>query len=203
MCGPVGAILGGAVSAMGSIMAGNAQAAAYKAQAKAAEFEAGARRMQGQYEASRVADKGLRLTGDQIVAYASEGIDPSSASVGDVIADSRTEVALDVGVIKTNARNAANAKMYESDILKMQAKSAKQAGMIGGVSAMIGGVSSAVNMMAGIGSSFTGGAPASGPSLAPTVNTPAPALPQPRPVGSVTPAGNVPVYGYSYYGGPR
>lgn len=189
MCGPaigiIGSLAGGVMSAMGSIYQGKMQAAQYKAQAKAAEFQAQAERDAGRFEAGRMQDKGLRLRGDQIVAYASEGLD-LSGSVSDVISDTKTEVELDMAAIKTNSENRARVNDYEAKVAKMNASSAKTAGMIGAVGAIIGGVTSAAGSIpsGGIGSAFTSTG-TTGAGLAPKVNSPAQ------------------LGGFMYYGGPR
>lgn len=204
MCGPFGAILGGVVGAIGSIYQGQAQAAQYKAQKRAAQYQAQAERDAGRYEAGRLGEQGDRLRGNQIVGYADEGLQ-LSGSVAEVISDSRTEIALDQSAIRTNSENRAKVSDYEAKIAAMNAKSAKTAGMIGAVGAVIGGATSAANMIMGggggggggsVGSAFTSG------GLAPKgLGAP---IPQPRPVASSgISGGNIPTYGYSYYGGPR
>ena len=143
MCVPA---IGGIVSAIGSIYSGMAQSAAYKAEAQAKKYEAQAQREQGSYESSRQIERNARITGQQVTAVASSGVD-IWGTPSDVVADTRSEGEMDVQAIRHNSQFKSNLSEYEAKIAKMNAKQAKIGGIIGAAAPLI-------NSFSGIGSSF-------------------------------------------------
>jgi len=135
-------LIGAAVGAAGSIFSGmasaaayNGQAAAYKAQKKAMEYQAQSEANAGAYESAIALDKGKRLVGQQVTALASNGVDITAGSSGDLIADSASSVNMDVAAIRHNWQDKANLSGYSAKIAGMNAQMAKQnarTAMIGG-----------------------------------------------------------------------
>lgn len=153
MCGMVLGALGAVVSAMGSIYEGKARAAAYKAEsanhlanARAKRLEARAIADEGAFASDQQLDQNARLTGDQVTAFAASGLDSSSGSAGDVIADSRREGEMDVAAIRRNAsyrsaltRYGAKIDVMQSQTALMNAGSAETGGFIGAIAPIISG----------------------------------------------------------------
>lgn len=156
MCLPVMGLLGGVVSAMGSIYSGMAASAQYKGQEAVMKAEAQAKKYQaqsqanaGSYESSIKLDEGKRLVGKQVTALATSGVDVASGTPGEVIADSASSVNMDVAAIRANWQDKANLSTYESQIALMNAKNAKNnakmamtGGIIGALSPIVGSFSS-------------------------------------------------------------
>ena len=138
MCLPM---IGGIVSAVGSIYSGMAQSAAYKAEAQAKKYEAQALAEQGSYESKQYSDKVKRVTGQQVTATAASGVD-ITGTPSDVIVDSNTEGQMDVMAIRRNAQFKSNLANYEAKIAKMNAKQAKVGGVIGAISPLVSGLQS-------------------------------------------------------------
>lgn len=138
MCLPM---IGGIVSAVGSIYSGMAQSAAYKAEAKAKQYEANSLSEQGAYESKQMSDKVKRVTGQQVTATAASGVD-ITGTPSDVIVDSNTEGQMDVMAIRRNAQFKSNLANYEAKIAKMNAKQAKVGGVIGAIAPLVSGLQS-------------------------------------------------------------
>lgn len=138
MCLPM---IGAAVSAIGSIYSGMAQAAGYKAEAQAKKYEARAQSEAGSYESRQQDDRNKRLTGQQITATAASGVD-ISGTPSDVIVDSRTEGEMDKRAIRYNYQFKANLANYEAKVAKMNAKQAKTGGIIGALAPIVSGLGS-------------------------------------------------------------
>lgn len=149
MCLP---IIGAVVGAAGSIFSGMAQsaayqgqAAAYKAEKKALEYQAQSEANAGSYESAIKQDEGKRLLGKQITALASSGVDISTGTSGDVITDSASAVNMDVAAIRHNWQDKSNLSIYNSKIAKMNAQTAQQNARM----SMIGGVVGALSPIVG------------------------------------------------------
>lgn len=161
MCIPALAAIGAIAGAAGSIFSGmatsaqyKAQSAAYKAEAKAKAYQAQSQANAGSYESGIKLDEGKRLVGKQVTGLASSGIDISSGSAGEVIADSASAVNMDVAAIRHNWQDKANLSAYESQIAKMNAKSASNNAKMAMVGGVIGAVSPTVNAFSGTKTSF-------------------------------------------------
>jgi hypothetical protein len=139
MCGPAIGLIGGLVSAAGTIYSGMAQSASYEAAAQAKEYEARGKSQMGSYESARQDERNQRLTGQQITATASSGVD-LSGTPGAVIADSRSEGEMDKQAIRYGAQFGANLSMYESKVAKMNAKTARTGAVIGALAPVISGI---------------------------------------------------------------
>lgn len=166
MCMPALTAIGAIVSAAGSIYSGMAQSAAYQGQAAAAKAQERAMKYQaisegnaGAYESSIKLDEGKRFTGKQVTAYASSGIDVSSGSAGDVIADSASSYNMDVAAIRHNWQDKANLSSYNAKIAKLNAQTAQQNARMAMVGGVIGAMSPIVNSFSSANTSFASVAP--------------------------------------------
>lgn len=139
MCLPM---IGAVVSGIGALASGMQQAAQYKAQAKALKVQAQGERNVGSYEALRAQERGDLAVSKNITGMAAKGLDITTGTPQDVILDSATEVALDVGTIRANAQVQSNKTDYEAKIAKMNAKSAKTGAIIGAIAPVLSGVGS-------------------------------------------------------------
>lgn len=149
MCLPIlGAVVGAAgsiFSGMASAAAANGQAAAYKAQAKAMKYQAQSEANAGSTESGIKLDQGKRMVGQQVTALASNGVDISSGTPGEIIADSASAVNMDVAAIRHNWQDRANLSLYNAKIAKLNAQTAQQNAKM----AMIGGVVGALSPIVG------------------------------------------------------
>lgn len=139
MCLPM---IGGIVSGIGALASGMQQAAQYKAQSKALKVQAQGERNVGSYESARAQERGDLAVSKNITGFAAKGLDITTGTPQDVILDSATEVALDVGTIRANAQVQSNKTDYEAKIAKMNAKSAKTGAIIGAIAPVLSGVGS-------------------------------------------------------------
>jgi hypothetical protein len=137
MCVPM---LGAVVGAVGSIFSGMTQAAGYEAQAEAKKIESLNHSNQGAFDSRIQDDRNKRLTGQQVTAVASSGVDLWGTPV-DVIAASRAEGEMDKMAIRFGAQGRSQSAAYEGQIAKMNASSARIGGFIGAIAPMVNGVS--------------------------------------------------------------
>lgn len=135
MCGPFLGMIGGAVSAVGSIMTGNAQAASLKAQAAFNKRQGDAEYIKGSVDISKLGREGSRIAGAQEAGYAAAGIE--GQTVEDTIKSSSKEIEMDKMSIRFGRDLAASNFRYQADINLMEAKSAKQAGFINALSGIV------------------------------------------------------------------
>lgn len=136
-------IVGSAVSAVGSIAAGNAQAQAYKMQATSSLIEGNQRALEYRRQGNQVLQKILETQASVAARGAAGGIDPYSGSAGAL-----SEYALAKGTdefiyAQDNAQMAilggqANAAGYRS-----AASSARSMGLINAAGSLIGGIAKA------------------------------------------------------------
>jgi hypothetical protein len=138
MCGPVLPILGAVAGAAGSFYSGMAQGAAYDAEAKGLRYQAEAELDAGAYEQGAQTRQNERVTGQQVAAIGSSGVDIWGTPM-DVIQDSRAEGELDRLAIGRNAVARSNITRYRGDIAKMNAGLARTGGMIGAIAPMVQG----------------------------------------------------------------
>ena len=142
MCMPM---IGGVLSAVGTLYSAAAQSAAYSAEAKAKQYEARATSEAGSYESGKQADRNARLTGQQITAAAASGVD-ISGSPSEVITDSRSEGEMDKQAIRYNYQFKSNLANYEAKIAKMNSRTAMTGGVIGAIAPLIKGVGSSFDL---------------------------------------------------------
>ncbi len=135
MCGPMMGMLGGAMSAMGSIMQGNAQAASLKAQAAFNKRQADAEYIKGSVDVGKLSRESERVTGAQEAGYAAAGIE--GQTVADTTHSSRKEIEMDKMSIRFGRDLAVGNFQYQAKINLMEAKQAKQAGFINALTGMV------------------------------------------------------------------
>src|SRR5690606_22059469 len=101
MCDPLSiagvarSAVGGGIGARGSLQQGRDAAASYEVQALFADRQSVLERQAGAYERDRLRTRNDRQLAGMRHQYVSAGIDPSSGSAREVIADSAREAALD------------------------------------------------------------------------------------------------------------
>ncbi|MDQ0392193.1 hypothetical protein [Labrys monachus] len=143
MCPPIliaaTSLAGTALSAYGSIAAGNAQKAAADAQAAADNRQASMALQQGEYQADRKQDEINRTIGSQIASTAASGLD-LSGSPSDVIASTASEGALDTSAMRYGARVQADNLIYQGKLARQGGQVAEQAGAIGAAGGLLGGL---------------------------------------------------------------
>jgi hypothetical protein len=144
-----------AMSAVGSIMQGNAQASQYEAQAAAANYNAGLARQEAQAvgaqtarEEERVRRAGRSAVAEQYTATAQSGVAPQSGSAALSINEAATMAELDAlnvryrgGMQARGLRNEASLQDFSASTKRSAAKSAQTAGYIGAGTAILSGAS--------------------------------------------------------------
>jgi hypothetical protein len=175
MCPPaLLAIAGTAMSAVGSIQAGNAQAAGYKQQAAQYEAQAALQRRQalldqissGQ-EQRKKQQQIDQIRAQQRNAYGAAGV-TQDGSPSDVLIDTTMEGALDVQAIQWNSGISADNSEYAAKVALMNAQGARNAaktarttGFLNAFGSVIGGLDnyqrSAGGFKVGQGSTVIGG----------------------------------------------
>lgn len=114
-------------------MQGNAQAKSYEAQANYAARQAKLVRQKGAYEASRLNDRTKRELDQMRSQYLSSGI-ALSGSAQEAIADSAVAASLDEQALRFGTEIEAGNLKFQADLARVNAKSAKQAGMVSALS---------------------------------------------------------------------
>lgn len=136
MCIAAAGLIGGLVSAVGTIASAQAQAASFSAQAKVAERQAELERDKGAVEIARTREASQRLSGKQIAAFGSSGV-TLAGSAQDVIADSITEANLDIGAIRFGRDVNVQNFQTQAKIARVNASQARTAGFIGALTPLI------------------------------------------------------------------
>lgn len=146
MCAPLAAVpaiiagISAATTVAGTVVSANAQASAGEAQAKGSEFQArqDARNAElaeraatetearGGREANQVRAAGRRMQGAQRVAYATSGVDVSSGSALDALADTAMMAELDAQTVKANAAREARGYRAQGSQFNQQAAFARE-----------------------------------------------------------------------------
>lgn len=156
-----------AVGAVGAIQQGNAAAASANYNAKVnennnilAQRAAEDARKRGEVEAQEHNRKVSALRGKQTAMMAANGLDVTSGSPLDILTDTAQMGALDTQTIRNNAEREglgyeAQGMNFraEAGLNRMQAKSAKQAGMIGAFGSVVSGVGQVADKWYKMGSS--------------------------------------------------
>lgn len=144
--GMIGSVLGGAMQAMGSIQAGNQQAAQLKAQAQFNKRQAQAEEVKGGYEAYQVGRKSQFTTGAQEAGYAAAGV--GGQAVEDTIKQSVAQADMDKQAIRFSTDLEAGNYRYQAAMLKQQASQAKKAGFMSAFSSIVSTGTSLANSFA-------------------------------------------------------
>lgn len=132
-------IVGGLVSAVGSIAQANAQAAAANYNAKVAERNRRAVLAQTDNEIVDQNIKNRRMLGTIRAAYGANGFEMGGSPM-DVIADTTLEQSLDVAKIRYQGAMKAEGYSEQATLFRMEAKAAKTAGMFGAASGFLSGI---------------------------------------------------------------
>jgi hypothetical protein len=140
MCMMALGLIGGLVSAAGSMAAASAQADAANQQAAAYERQAAIERQTAFYESERQRDKSIQLIAKQRLGYLSAGVGLQGTPL-DIIADTTRQTELDVAAIRYNGEVKATNFETQAAIFRTKADNAKQAGAIGALSPIIKGFS--------------------------------------------------------------
>lgn len=145
MCFPLLALLGTAVSAIGTIASAQAQASEANYNAKVAEVNAATQRQVAQAEANQIGEKYDRQRAEQRAAAAKGGLNIAAGSPALVI-DQETErnAWLDQQSRIWSGATSATADLNKAEQFKMQAKNAKTAGAFGAGATFLSGLNGAV-----------------------------------------------------------
>jgi hypothetical protein len=138
MCGPALGLIGGLVSAVGSIASGAAQQSAANAQASAYERQAYNERQAALYNASRQREKAVELIAQQRVGFLDTGISLMGTPMN-ILEDTTTETEMDVAAIKYNGEIKAQNFEMQADIYRMKGENAMMGGLIGSIAPVIKG----------------------------------------------------------------
>src|SRR5262245_37547909 len=135
MCGPALAIVGGVMSAAGSVVGGmgaqaqyNAQAASLKAQAMFNQRQANAEVLKGSTQIMQQRRGVERILGGQTAAFGGSGIQTDTGTPTDVAMSTQSEAEMDRQAIRFGRDLTASNYEYQAEIDKMNAKQAKIAG---------------------------------------------------------------------------
>jgi len=127
-------LAGAGVQAFGQYQQGQQEKQMYEYNAKVAEAEAGATKAVAQREADIIRQNAVlneyrqrkqqaAMTGAQVGAYAASGVKVNTGSPLNVIADSIANSELEIQIGQWNAKNEANATLYNAEIAGMKGKS--------------------------------------------------------------------------------
>jgi hypothetical protein len=136
MCLPALGLIGGLVSAAGTLAGASAQSAQFKAQAKFAERQAEIERERGAVEAARQRRAGQRLIGGQIAQFAKGGVS-LSGSPSVVLSNVQTENELDTDRIRLSSRAREDQQRFNAGLNKSRASAARTQGIFGAVAPLI------------------------------------------------------------------
>lgn len=142
-------ILGGVVSAVGSLASASAQANAAKFNAAVARDNRLAVLDQTSAEVEDKRKKNRQLLGAMRAAYGANGLEMSGSPL-DVVSDTTAEMEYDVAKMRYVGKMKAVGYANQAKLFDMEAKSAKTAGFIGAASGLLG----AFQGMGGGGSMF-------------------------------------------------
>lgn len=131
----------GMVSAIGNIMAGNAEADAMKANANTARRNAEIVRKQANEDERRFRIGSAKQIGDMRANYAASGVSTADGSALDVLADSAATAELDALTIKHQGELKAMGFEEDARADDRRAAGARLRGYVGGASALLSGAS--------------------------------------------------------------
>lgn len=134
-------VVGGLISAVGSIAQANAAAASAKYNAAVAERNRRAVLAQTDNEVTDQQLKNRRMLGTIRAAYGANGFEMGGSPM-DVIADTTLEQSLDIQKIKYVGKMKAEGYSEQATLFKMEAKAAKTAGFFGAASGLFSGIQS-------------------------------------------------------------
>lgn len=131
-------IIGSALSAGGSLIQGQQQAAVYKQNAKALDAEAKQREREGYGAEERqvIQDRGLSSTAR--VAALKNGV-TLTGSTQDILAQSAADAAIDRLAIRYQTKTTTNALKSQATAQRYAAKAAKRSGIFSAATTLLGG----------------------------------------------------------------
>lgn len=128
-----------ALSAVGSIMQGNAAAEAGAAQQQAYQTAAEAERVSSEYEVSRTAEKNRRAASAALVQVAGSGV-TLTGSPTEVLADNAIQSQMDIDAIRFGSKIKQNNLITQGQLAMMQGEQKQQAGFIGAATSVASGL---------------------------------------------------------------
>ncbi len=128
-----------ALSAVGSVMQGNAAAEAGDAQQAAYRQAAEAERVSSEFEVSRTAEKNRRATSAALVQVAGSGVS-LTGSPTEVLADNAIQSQMDIDAIRFGSKIKQNNLITQGDLAKMQGDQKQQAGYLGALTSVGSGL---------------------------------------------------------------
>ncbi len=129
------------LSAGGSIIGGNEDAAALRYKAGLYEEGADATRIAGNINEGQRKAETTRKVGDQKAAFAANGLDASSRVIDNVTDATQFAGDMDAAILHYNTTREAFGQDTSAAMYRSAAKSAKTAGVLGAVGSLIGGAS--------------------------------------------------------------
>ncbi len=136
MCIPALGLIGGLVSAAGTLAGASAQSAQLKAQAKFAERQAEIERERGAVEAARQRRAGNRLFGGHVAQFGKGGVS-LSGSPTTALSNVQTETELDTDRIRLNALGREDQQRFTAGLNRARARAARTQGIFNAVSPLI------------------------------------------------------------------
>lgn len=139
MCGPIAGLMGSMMSAVGSIMQGNAQAASLEAQAQFNNRQSSMEYTKGSYQIALQKRQEDRVVAGQQVGFSKGGINPEVGTGEDLTQATDIEAGLDRQAIRFGRDVTSSNYAYKAKIDQMNAGEARTAGMFGALSGIVGG----------------------------------------------------------------
>ena len=136
MCIPALGLIGGLVSAAGTLAGASAQSAQLKAQAKFAERQAEIERERGAVEAARQRRAGDRLFGSHVARFARGGVSLSGTPTS-LLSNVQTENELDTDRIRLDAQAREDRNRFTAGLNRSRARAARTQGIFGAVAPLI------------------------------------------------------------------
>jgi len=131
--------LGAVTSAYGAYQQGQAQGAAMEAQAKIYEVQDADSQRRASREERLMREQGARIKGRQRAVLGASGVNLSTVSPMDVIADTQRSIEMDAWTIRENAGRESWGYQSQASISKAGASNARQAGYFGAGSNLLTG----------------------------------------------------------------
>jgi len=133
----LGAILGGGLGVISSLLGSRSKSEGLEAQAKAQEYTAIETELSGRSQAQAVRRQANEIIGAQVSAAAGSGVQIDTGSVIDVIEDTAFKIELDALTIESDAKRAADAQR--------KGASSSRAAKPSGVSTLLGAFGSGMS----------------------------------------------------------
>jgi len=140
---PIMMVVGAAVSAVGAVRQAQAQAGAARYNAQIAEQNSQIATAQGNAAAEAQSRDAQRKMGAMVASYGAAGVDVSSGSPADVLADSARSAALDNLTIRYNSKLRAMGFDQQAALDRSTADNADTAGYINATSSLLQGAGKA------------------------------------------------------------